>query len=305
MHRCRALRAASLVVASVFLLPVARVESASASFPGSNGRIVYEQVHDYNSFPDQNIRTVASSGGEVTRLPLYGFDPQWSPEGTRIAYSLDHSIYVANADGSNSRRAGTGYSPTWAPNGSRIAFVRSVGDASVNDTDIFVMRAGGADVQRLTNTRGPDKSSSLPAWSKSGIAFVRDLPDDESGVFRMNSDGSGVARKITVGWKRIVTDLDWSSNGSKLLVTLFDIDCPDSGEFRIIEVLSGPSRTRTVTACAQFAGAVYAPEGGRIAVGRHVIGESRGIYILDLDGRVMQRLTRDRGRDPSWQALPS
>lgn len=53
-------------------------------------------------------------------------EPQWSPDGKRIAYTSDDALWVMNADGTNARKLSehpSGNSePRWSPDGTRIAF---------------------------------------------------------------------------------------------------------------------------------------------------------------------------------------
>ena len=69
-------------------------------------------------------------GGYPTRLtasekPIS--DPQWSPDGRRIAYVRDEEIWVIEADGSRAVRVvgkpGGALAPRWSPDGRRLAFV--------------------------------------------------------------------------------------------------------------------------------------------------------------------------------------
>src|ERR687887_426940 len=54
-------------------------------------------------------------------------DPQWSPDGRRLAFVRDDAIWVIEADGSRESKA-TGHPagtsmPRWSPDGHRLAFV--------------------------------------------------------------------------------------------------------------------------------------------------------------------------------------
>ena len=101
------------------------------------------------------------------------WDPVWSPDGKRIAFSADRKgdvvswdIYVMNADGGNQQkltnhRAWDG-SPSWSPDGERIAFM-SARDRNLN-SEIYVMDANGGNQQNLTNNLGSDAG---PAWFNS------------------------------------------------------------------------------------------------------------------------------------------
>ena len=54
-------------------------------------------------------------------------DPQWSPDGRRLAFVRDDEIWVVEADGSRLTRVvakpGGGRDPRWSPDGRRLAFV--------------------------------------------------------------------------------------------------------------------------------------------------------------------------------------
>ena len=96
------------------------------------------------------------------------WNPSWSSDGKRIAFSSDRrgdfenfEIYVMDVDGGNQQKLtnnrGDDRSPSWSPDSERITF------SSDRDgkTDIYVMDADGGNLQNLTNNRHTDAS---PAW---------------------------------------------------------------------------------------------------------------------------------------------
>lgn len=103
-----------------------------------------------------DIYLMNADGTAVTQLTS-GFRPNWSPEGTRIAFERNGDIYVMNADGTGLMRLTVGpaddWEPAWSPDGTKIAFQR--------DNDLYVMNPDGTAVTRLTKTPEPEGS---PAW---------------------------------------------------------------------------------------------------------------------------------------------
>ncbi|MFZ1880322.1 MAG: hypothetical protein WAU41_09155 [Gaiellaceae bacterium] len=102
--------------------------------------------------------------------------PNWSPDGTVIAFSRLHEphlgptgstryrqdIYVIRPDGTGLQRltrlTTDNVSPAWSPDGKRIAFASDRGRDDLYD--IYVMNADGTKQTRLTRTADSD----FPNW---------------------------------------------------------------------------------------------------------------------------------------------
>lgn len=89
----------------------------------------------------------------------------WSPDGTRIAFSLNRTLEVMNADGSNPHPIGNGTlgdEPSWAPDSSQIVFHTATG--------LSLIGADGSGLHQLTKfTNGLDEH---PSWSPDGQTIV-------------------------------------------------------------------------------------------------------------------------------------
>jgi len=88
-----------------------------------------------------------------------GFEPAWSPDGTRIAFARlnpGSGIVLINADGSDPTFLTAGSDPDWSPDGTRIAFVR--------DGDISLINVDGSGLVTLRQST-PGRGGVAPAWT--------------------------------------------------------------------------------------------------------------------------------------------
>ena len=110
------------------------------------------------------------STGEQTQLT---FDqtfkdqtPDWSPDGTRIAYAADDDIWLMNSDGSGqvnlTQSEFVEFGAAFSPNGRRIAFTGSGGPVPVNERYVQTMRTDGSDRSVVGET--PGLLQAVPGW---------------------------------------------------------------------------------------------------------------------------------------------
>jgi dipeptidyl aminopeptidase/acylaminoacyl peptidase len=136
--------------------------------------------------------------------------PSYSPDGTQIAFrgdldlaepSGDEELYVMNSDGTNVRQltinADFDSAPSWSPDGKRILFERALAGTftpgvEAQEKDVYVMRADGSHVRRLTDSPGLDEG---PEFSPDGtkIAFSSSR-DGQQEIYVMDADGSNPRR---------------------------------------------------------------------------------------------------------------
>lgn len=79
-----------------------------------------------------------------------GRDARWSADGRLVVYTLpDDGLAVVGSQGGRPRLLGNGFEPDWSPDAGRIAFTRSPSDTKL---DVWVMRANGAGRHRIAPT---------------------------------------------------------------------------------------------------------------------------------------------------------
>lgn len=136
---------------------------------------------------------------QVTDNSADDVDPEWSPDGSRIAWSSgefpDHDIYVGRPDGSDQQNlteldALYESGPSWSLDSSKIVSSSGAVTSTGGEADVYVMNADGSDRVELTSAPGQDWYTD---WSADGIAFVSQR-DTNHEIYLMKLDGSNQTR---------------------------------------------------------------------------------------------------------------
>jgi Tol biopolymer transport system component len=232
-----------------------------------------------------------TDGSDVALVAdLQGFDAQWSPDGSKIAFVGQQSgatqqIYVMDADGSNLTNlsndpSNDNYNFSWSPDGSKIVFVRG----SSIEFEIYTMNADGTGQTNISNNTGWDNS---PTWSSDGskIAFETQR-DGNSEIYSMNANGSGVTRLTNNS--TYDNNPVWSPDGSKIAFE------SDSDIYSMNP--NGTGRTNLTNNAAYNINAVWSPDSSKIAF------TSDHLYVMNANGSSATRLTStdDYEDNPSW-----
>jgi Tol biopolymer transport system component len=286
-----------------------QLQPASATFPGKNGKIVFQR-NIGAAEPQIEIFTVNPDGSGLTQLTSTGVgvsntEPRWSADGTEIVFrrSPGGSIWTMKSDGSVQTQityppAGSGnYHPAFSPDGSKIVFenvTSSVGS-------IWVTNLDGTNQKALTT--GPS-SDYYPVWSPDGlkIAFDRSVPSGYH-IFVMNAaDGSGQT-DISKDPNAQDYDPEWSPDGRMIAF--------DSSPSHAIWVMnadgSGRKQLSNPTGLLQDSYPAWSPDGAKIAFAR-TAGAPSIIVMNAADGSNSVDITHlqahsDTDEDPNWQPL--
>lgn len=222
-----------------------------------------------------------------------------------LAFGMQGSLYVMNADGSNptallrdydADRHPSGFA--WSPDGSRIAYTdieERHNEFGGYNTDILVINADGSGKTRLTGAAGGSQFG--PAWSADGryIAYSEVPPGENGGdrvnVYLINPDGTD--RRLFI---ENAAQPSWSPDGERIAFAV-----PHRG----IDVMNadGSGRVHLGTTDGYDRDPVWSPDGSRIAFvrGKGNPGNLGDIYVMDADGREAVRLTRSgNNSSPTW-----
>lgn len=181
--------------------------------------------------------------------------------------------------------------PQWSPDGKRIAFVSNRTGKEFDEdrnTDVWVINADGSGM--LTKISDHDESDNQPRWSPDGkwIAFTGEIKDrDHPKIFLAPSAGGAPSTLAANGLDLIPGGLEWSEDGKSIYfetgvkgeLHLFRVDVPAKS---VTQVTSGPRAVRNVD--FNFAS-------GKMVYLANDFKHLDDLYVADLNGKNERKLT--------------
>ena len=266
------------------------------------------QIAFHESDEDGGIFIAGATGESVRRVTDAGFDPAWSNDGKKIAYSTEEvrdpsarqttsELHVVDAAGGAPRKIvdGDAIEPSWSPTNDRIVYWSNNG----GQRDIFTVSATGGTRVPLTNDAALDWS---PTWSADGndVYFSSDRGGAMNlwriAVDRSTGQAKGQPLPVTTGVQASASMPRFSKDGSRLVFRSrvgsvnpvaipFD---PTTGHAGVPAVLDGSNNMRIPSDVS--------PDGTQIAY--FSIGERQeDIFVSDSAGKGTRHVTDDTPRD--------
>lgn len=274
------------------------------------GKIAFVSFRDeYEGRPNREIYLIsADSDGPVnlTRNSCADDEPDWSPDGSKIAWESDREggnfqIFVMNADGSDVKQLTTdgGLAPRWSPDGKLIAYTRGgtiqVMNADGSNPEVVLGADPGAPAEELCQSGG------FPGgWSPDGSRIVY--------YSASVSGGGGVVCTVTVDGSKVEVVVSepgvynvepvWSPDG-KLIA--FRSIRNENHDIFVVSLEDGSER-RLTEGDALDSEPDWAPDGKWIVFASNRDAIATDIYVMRADGSDVRRLTEDPAKDsyPVW-----
>lgn len=239
---------------------------------------------------------------------LVFISPCDDPQKTRF---VDAVLYTVNADGSDlyplPDSAGGDYDPAWSPDGNKIAYT-SLRDGY---PQIYVFNLLDGSTQRLTNTSSDFKASQPAWSRFGDLIVYTLIRYEDYQIWKMDSNGQGQEQLIRSGPTFWDSNPIWSPTSEDIYFQQRTPNSPINSTWlmKISYEARGGQGVKLEVGPKPVLNVHLSPDGLWLAFNSLESPDGKtkpDIYIFPLGGGERQRLTTDRDTDvdPVWRPLP-
>ena len=259
----------------------------------------------FGVFSDGDIWALDLASQKETRLIKNAFNPDYSPDGSRIAFDASwvgpHRIWVVDSQGHNpqqltsdSSEAVTHVRPRWSPDGSKIVFQ----NIERTKFDVRIVDSKTGQTVWVTNDAVQDIN---PVWSPSGRhVYFSSYRGGGINIWRVSvrTDGTpaGLPQQLTIGAGQDV-EIALARNCRRLAFSILRQNAdiwrlpvsPETGR------PTGPPH-EVITTTREDSRGAWSPDGRMIAFNSDRTGEMN-IWLYSIANRSSRQLTKGPGGD--------
>jgi WD40-like Beta Propeller Repeat len=261
---------------------------AHATYAGTNGPIAYVKGGVELHVLDGGTDSLVYAG--------QAYDPDWSPDGSKLAFNHAGDIYTVSRDGTGLTNVTNTPSrneqwPNWSPDGSEIVMA-DWAETGPTDGRIDVVNADGTNLHVLKDDTVPTH----PVWSPDYNSIVYDaIVNGKQQLIAINSDGTG--HQVLTPWSEQSWQADFSPDGTKIAFVrgysvfgedIWVMNADGSNPYAI----TGPGGSGEATEPS------WSPDGTKILFD---VTPGGGVYAADSDGSGgPHQLVVANGGEPDW-----